>query len=145
MQVEPMLGTYSTNPSPSTFPQQVLHDHSYGSPLPSLKDKGRAWKGCCRHQARHTNIMQTLIPSGLPCGRPCGNRAHPHAPRLRLIIGQQCDQLGHPAPPSFISFKGWKSLLSRDLVKNERWVKCCCYSTYPEKFHNPFLFLVLDF
>lgn len=60
----------------STFPQQVIHDHSYGATLPSLKDK-RCTERVCKHESCLRSMCPNIHSSGLPCARPWGNRAHP--------------------------------------------------------------------
>lgn len=45
MQLELMLGTSLGTLSPSTFRQQVIHNHPYVSPLPSFRDHSYMWKG----------------------------------------------------------------------------------------------------
>lgn len=70
----PCLISVRGNLAPSTFSHQVIHDHSYGRIMPSLRTTDTYEKSSVNIRHATQMCIHTIIPSGLLCTRPCANR-----------------------------------------------------------------------
>jgi len=90
LQPTPILGSLS----PSTFPLQVIHDHSLWGHLAIPQGRQTYMRRVCKHEACHRGMCPNIHSSGLPCPRPVGMEHTHHAPRLRPVIWTQPVQFG---------------------------------------------------
>lgn len=90
----PSLGTLS----PSTFPQQVIHEHSYVSPLPSFRDHSYIWKGFWNTHvtrvSKHSFLQASHTPA--PVGTECTHHCPWLPPRVWLPSASCCHGSTNP-------------------------------------------------